>query len=213
MVDSVLLLVDAVEGPMPQTRFVTRKAFENNLCPIVMVNKIDREGVRPDWVVDQVFDLFDQLGANNEQLDFPVVYGSALTGCAGRSMEHIEDSLECLMQTVIDYVPGPDVTVDGPLRMQISALDYNSYVGVIGLGRIVSGELNSGDQVIVVDKQGAERSGRVLQVLDYQGLERIEVKRAQAGDIVSVSGIDELQISDTLCTPGPRATPAAAYGG
>ena len=202
MVDSVLLLVDAVEGPMPQTRFVTRKAFENNLCPIVMVNKIDREGVRPDWVVDQVFDLFDQLGANNEQLDFPVVYGSALTGCAGRSMEHIEDSLECLMQTVIDYVPGPDVTVDGPLRMQISALDYNSYVGVIGLGRIVSGELNSGDQVIVVDKQGAERSGRVLQVLDYQGLERIEVKRAQAGDIVSVSGIDELQISDTLCTPG-----------
>ena len=202
MVDSVLLLVDAVEGPMPQTRFVTRKAFENNLCPIVMVNKIDREGVRPDWVVDQVFDLFDQLGANNEQLDFPVVYGSALTGCAGRSMEHIEDSLECLMQTVIDYVPGPDVTVDGPLRMQISALDYNSYVGVIGLGRIVSGELNSGDQVTVVDKQGAERSGRVLQVLDYQGLERIEVKRAQAGDIVSVSGIDELQISDTLCTPG-----------
>ena len=202
MVDSVLLLVDAVEGPMPQTRFVTRKAFENNLCPIVMVNKIDREGVRPDWVVDQVFDLFDQLGANNEQLDFPVVYGSALTGCAGRSMEHIEDSLDCLMQTVIDYVPGPDVTVDGPLRMQISALDYNSYVGVIGLGRIVSGELNSGDQVTVVDKQGAERSGRVLQVLDYQGLERIEVKRAQAGDIVSVSGIDELQISDTLCTPG-----------
>ena len=202
MVDSVLLLVDAVEGPMPQTRFVTRKAFENNLCPIVMVNKIDREGVRPDWVVDQVFDLFDQLGANNEQLDFPVVYGSALTGCAGRSMEHIEDSLECLMQTVIDYVPGPDVTVDGPLQMQISALDYNSYVGVVGLGRIVSGELNSGDQVIVVDKQGAERSGRVLQVLDYQGLERIEVKRAQAGDIVSVSGIDELQISDTLCTPG-----------
>ncbi len=202
MVDSVLLLVDAVEGPMPQTRFVTRKAFENNLSPIVMVNKIDREGVRPDWVVDQVFELFDQLGANDKQLDFPVVYGSALTGCAGKSMDQIEDSLECLMQTVIEFVPGPDVTVHGPLRMQISALDYSSYVGVIGLGRIVSGELNSGDQVIVVDKEGTERNGRVLQVLDYQGLERIEVKRAQAGDIVSVSGIDGLKISDTLCTPG-----------
>ena len=202
MVDSVLLLVDAVDGPMPQTRFVTRKAFENNLCPIVMVNKIDREGARPDWVVDQVFELFDQLGANDEQLDFPVVYGSALTGCAGTSTDHIEDSLECLMQTVIDHVPGPEVTVDGPLRMQISALDYNSYVGVIGLGRIVSGELNAGDQVIVADKEGVERRGKVLQVLDYQGLERVEVAQARAGDIVSVSGIDELQISDTLCTPG-----------
>jgi len=202
MVDSVLLLVDAVDGPMPQTRFVTRKAFENNLNPIVLINKIDRPGARPDWVVDEVFELFDQLGASNEQLDFPVVYGSALNGQAGLSMDNIEDSLGCLMQTIIDKVPGPDVIVDGPLQMQISALDYNSYVGVIGLGRIKSGELNSGDQVIVVDKEGKERKGRVLQVLDYRGLERVEVKTARAGDIVCVSGIENLQISDTLCTPG-----------
>jgi GTP-binding protein len=209
MVDSVLLLVDAVDGPMPQTRFVTRKAFENNLNPIVMINKIDRDGARPDWVVDQVFELFDQLGASDEQLDFPVVYGSALNGQAGLSMDNIEDSLGCLMQTVIDKVPGPDVVVDGPLQMQISALDYNSYVGVIGLGRIKSGELNTGDQVIVVDKEGKERKGKVLQVLDYRGLERVEVKMAKAGDIVCVSGIDKLQISDTLCTPGQvEALPA-----
>ena len=202
MVDSVLLLVDAVDGPMPQTRFVTRKAFENNLNPIVMINKIDRDGARPDWVVDEVFELFDQLGASNEQLDFPIVYGSALNGQAGLSMDNIEDSLGCLMQTIIDKVPGPDVVVDGPLQMQISALDYNSYVGVIGLGRIKSGELSTGDQVIVVDKEGKERKGRVLQVLDYRGLERVEVKTAKAGDIVCVSGIENLQISDTLCTPG-----------
>ena len=209
MVDSVLLLVDAVDGPMPQTRFVTRKAFENNLNPIVLINKIDRHGARPDWVVDQVFELFDQLGASDEQLDFPVVYGSALNGQAGLSMDNIEDSLGCLMQTVIDKVPGPDVVVDGPLQMQISALDYNSYVGVIGLGRIKSGELNTGDQVIVVDKEGKERKGKVLQVLDYRGLERVEVKMAKAGDIVCVSGIDKLQISDTLCTPGQvEALPA-----
>ena len=202
MVDSVLLLVDAVDGPMPQTRFVTKKAFENNLNPIVMINKIDRDGARSDWVVDEVFELFDQLGASNEQLDFPVVYGSALNGQAGLSMDNIEDSLGCLMQTIIDKVPGPDVIVDGPLQMQISALDYNSYVGVIGLGRIKSGELNSGDQVIVVDKEGKVRKGKVLQVLDYRGLERVEVKKARAGDIVCVSGIENLQISDTLCTPG-----------
>jgi GTP-binding protein len=202
MVDSVLLLVDAVDGPMPQTRFVTRKAFENNLNPIVLINKIDRHGARPDWVVDQVFELFDQLGASDEQLDFPVVYGSALNGQAGLSMDNIEDSLGCLIQTVIDKVPGPDVVVDGPLQMQISALDYNSYVGVIGLGRIKSGELNAGDQVIVADKEGKQRKGRVLQVLDYRGLERVEVKTAKAGDIVCVSGIENLQISDTLCTPG-----------
>lgn len=202
MVDSVLLLVDAVDGPMPQTRFVTKKAFENNLNPIVMINKIDRHGARPDWVVDEVFELFDQLGANDEQLDFPVVYGSALNGQSGLSMDNIEDSLGCLMQTVIDNVPGPDVVVDGPLQMQISALDYNSYVGVIGLGRIKSGDLSPGDQVIVVDKDNKERRGRVLQVLSYRGLERVEVKTAKAGDIVCVSGIENLQISDTLCTPG-----------
>ncbi|MAI42353.1 MAG: translational GTPase TypA [Candidatus Azotimanducaceae bacterium] len=202
MVDSVLLLVDAVEGPMPQTRFVTKKAFENNLSPIVMINKIDREGARPDWVVDQVFELFDQLGANDHQLDFPVVYGSALEGCAGLSIDNIENSMECLIQTLIDNVPGPEITVGGPLQMQISALDYNSYVGVIGVGRVQSGVIKTGDPVIVVNKEGDKRSGRVLQVLDYHGLERVEVVGAEAGDIISVSGIDGLQISDTLCTPG-----------
>ncbi len=202
MVDSVLLLVDAVEGPMPQTRFVTRKAFENNLSPIVMVNKIDRDGARPDWVVDQVFELFDQLGANDYQLDFPVIYGSALEGRAGLSTDQIEDSMECLIQTLIDNVPGPEITSGGPLQMQISALDYNSYVGVIGIGRVQSGRLETGDPVIVVNKEREERPGRILQVLDYRGLERIEVSEAEAGDIISVSGISGLQISDTLCTPG-----------
>ena len=202
MVDSVLLLVDAVEGPMPQTRFVTRKAFENNLSPIVMVNKIDRDGARPDWVVDQVFELFDQLGANDHQLDFPVIYGSALEGRAGLSTDQIEDSMECLIQTLIDNVPGPEITSGGPLQMQISALDYNSYVGVIGIGRVQSGRLETGDPVIVVNKERKERPGRILQVLDYRGLERIEVSEAEAGDIISVSGISGLQISDTLCTPG-----------
>lgn len=202
MVDSVLLLVDAVEGPMPQTRFVTRKAFENNLSPIVMVNKIDRDGARPDWVVDQVFELFDQLGANDHQLDFPVIYGSALEGRAGLSTDQIEDSMECLIQTLIDNVPGPEITSGGPLQMQISALDYNSYVGVIGIGRVQSGRLETGDPVIVVNKEREERPGRILQVLDYRGLERIEVSEAEAGDIISVSGISGLQISDTLCTPG-----------
>ena len=196
MVDSVLLLVDAVEGPMPQTRFVTRKAFENNLSPIVMVNKIDRDGARPDWVVDQVFELFDQLGANDHQLDFPVIYGSALEGRAGISTDQIEDSMECLIQTLIDNVPGPEITSGGPLQMQISALDYNSYVGVIGIGRVQSGRLETGDQVIVVNKEREERPGRILQVLDYRGLERIEVSEAEAGDIVCITGIENLYISD-----------------
>ena len=202
MVDSVLLLVDAVEGPMPQTRFVTSKAFENGLNPIVMVNKIDRDGARPDWVVDEVFELFDQLGANDEQLDFPVIYGSAIQGRAGLTPDELEDDLSCLLEAIVEKVPPPDTDVNGPLQMQISALDYNSYVGVVGLGRIVSGELNSGDQVIVVDKQGAERSGRVLQVLDYQGLERIEVKRAQAGELIVVPAFE---IKPDVSVPSEQA--------
>ncbi len=202
MVDSVLLLVDAVDGPMPQTRFVTRKAFENGLHPILMVNKIDRNGARPDWVVDEVFELFDQLGATDEQLDFPVIYGSALEGRAGMSPDEIEDDMSCLFQAIIDNVPAPDVDVDGPLQMQISALDYNSYVGVIGLGRIARGTIKSGSQVVVAKGDGQEKKAKIMQVMSYKGLQRVEVNEASAGDIVCISGIDGLQISDTVCLPG-----------
>ena len=202
MVDSVLLLVDAVEGPMPQTRFVTRKAFENGLNPIVMVNKIDRTGARPDWVIDEVFELFDQLGATDEQLDFPVIYGSALEGRAGLSANDIEDNMSCLLQAIIDRVPPPDVDTSGPLQMQISTLDYSSYVGVIGLGRIARGTVNTGSPIVVVSKSGAERKARILQVMGYNGLQRVEVDSASAGDIICISGVDELQISDTICAPG-----------
>ncbi len=202
MVDSVLLLVDAVEGPMPQTRFVTRKAFENGLNPIVMVNKIDRTGARPDWVIDEVFELFDQLGATEEQLDFPVIYGSALEGRAGLSANDIEDNMSCLLQAIIDRVPPPDVDTSGPLQMQISTLDYSSYVGVIGLGRIARGTVNTGSPIVVVSKSGAERKARILQVMGYNGLQRVEVDSASAGDIICISGVDELQISDTICAPG-----------
>ena len=209
MVDSVLLIVDAVDGPMPQTRFVTSKAFANGLNPILMVNKIDRDGARPDWVVDEVFELFDQLGANDEQLDFPVVYGSAIEGKAGLSMDAIEDDMSCLMQTILDHVPEPEVEVEAPFQMQISALDYSSYVGVIGLGRVARGAVKKGDQVTVVASDGESRKGKILQVMGYQGLERIEVEEAQAGDIVCITGIEGLQISDTLCDPAhPEALPA-----
>lgn len=201
MVDSVLLLVDAVDGPMPQTRFVTKKAFENNLNPILMVNKIDREGARPHWVVDQVFEMFDQLGANEEQLDFPVVYGSAIEGRAGLSAENIEDNFDCLLQTLIDFVPVPDVDADGPFQMQISALDYNSYVGVIGLGRVKRGAVKTGDAIAIIDRNEKVRKGRILQVMGYKGLERIEIGSASAGDIISVTGLEGLKISETLCDP------------
>ena len=201
MVDSVLLIVDAVDGPMPQTRFVTSKAFANGLNPILMVNKIDREGARPDWVVDEVFELFDQLGATDEQLDFPVIYGSAIEGRAGWSMDKIEDDMSCLLQAVIDKVPPPAVELDAPFQMQISALDYNSYVGVIGVGRIQRGKVKKGTQVSIISAEGATRKGKIMQVMGYQGLERIEVDDAGAGDIVCVTGLDELKISDTLCDP------------
>ena len=201
MVDSVLLIVDAVDGPMPQTRFVTSKAFANGLNPILMVNKIDREGARPDWVVDEVFELFDQLGATDEQLDFPVIYGSAIEGRAGLSMDAIGDDMSCLMQTILDHVPPPEVDKEAPLQMQISALDYSSYVGVIGLGRIARGTVKKGQQVTLISREGKERKGKILQVMGYQGLERIEVETASAGDIVCITGIEALQISDTICDP------------
>jgi GTP-binding protein len=208
MVDSVLLIVDAVDGPMPQTRFVTSKAFANGLNPILMVNKIDREGARPDWVVDEVFELFDQLGATDEQLDFPVVYGSAIEGRAGLSMDKIEDDMSCLMQTILDHVPAPEVEPEAPLQMQISALDYSSYVGVIGLGRIARGTVKKGQQVTVVSSDGSTRKGKVLQVMGYQGLERVEVDSSEAGNIVCVTGIEGLKISDTICDPAhPEALP------
>ena len=209
MVDSVLLLVDAVDGPMPQTRFVTSKAFERGLNPIVVVNKVDRDGARPDWVVDQVFDLFDALGANESQLDFPVVYTSAVLGIAGRDPDDMATDMTPLFEAIEAYVPAPEVDAEGPLQMQISALDYSSYVGVIGVGRITRGKVSNNTQVTIVGREGATRSGRILQIMGYEGLERVEVPSAQAGDIVCITGIDGLLISDTLCHPAkPDALPA-----
>jgi len=201
MVDSVLLLVDAVDGPMPQTRFVTQKAFDQGLNPILVINKIDRPGARPDWVLDQVFDLFDRLGGNDEQLDFPVVYASALNGIAGLDENEMSDDMSPLMDLILDKVNPPEVNDEGPLQMQISALDYNSYVGVIGIGRITRGKIKPNEQVVVIDTDDNERKGKVLQVMGYNGLERIEVTEAQAGDIICVTGVDKLNISDTLCSP------------
>lgn len=208
MVDSVLLLVDAVDGPMPQTRFVTSKAFEQGLHPIVVVNKVDRPGARPDWVVDQVFDLFDRLGATEEQLDFPIIFTSAIEGIAGLDHEEMGTDMQPLFETVVKHVLPPEVNSDGPLQMQISALDYNSYVGVIGVGRITRGKLGPNTQVVVVDGDGVTRKGKVLQVMGYLGLERVDVASAEAGDIVCVTGIEGLNISDTLCDPSaPEALP------
>ena len=201
MVDSVLLLVDAVDGPMPQTRFVTQKAFDQGLNPILVINKIDRPGARPDWVLDQVFDLFDRLGGNDEQLDFPVIYASALNGIAGLDENEVFDDMSPLMDLILDKVNPPEVNDEGPLQMQISALDYNSYVGVIGIGRITRGKIKPNEQVVVVGTDNNERKGKVLQVMGYNGLERIEVAEAQAGDIICVTGVDKLNISDTLCSP------------
>ncbi len=201
MVDSVLLLVDAVDGPMPQTRFVTSKAFERGLKPIVVINKVDRPGARPDWVMDQVFDLFDRLGATDEQLDFPVIYASAINGIAGMEVEEMAEDMTPLFQMIKDKVPAPDVNIDGPFQMQVSALDYDSYVGVIGVGRITRGALSPNQQVVVKSASGEERKGRVLNVKGYMGLERVDTDRATAGDIVCINGIDGLSISDTLCDP------------
>ena len=201
MVDSVLLLVDAVDGPMPQTRFVTQKAFDQGLNPILVINKVDRPGARPDWVLDQVFDLFDRLGGNDDQLDFPVIYASALNGIAGLDEEKMSEDMSPLMDLIIEKVNPPEVNNDGPLQMQISALDYSSYVGVIGIGRIKRGKIKPNEQVAVIDSNNSERRGKVLQVMGYNGLERVEVPEAQAGDIICITGIDKLNISDTICSP------------
>ncbi|MBX9587254.1 MAG: translational GTPase TypA [Gammaproteobacteria bacterium] len=201
MVDSVLLLVDAVDGPMPQTRFVTQKAFQHGLKPIVVVNKVDRPGARPDWVVDQVFDLFVNLGATDEQLDFPVVYASALRGYAGLDIENLATDMTPLFQTIVDSVSPPKVNLDGPFQMQISQLDYSSYVGAIGIGRISRGKVRPNMNISVIDRDGKIRSGKILQVLGYLGLERKPEDEASAGDIVAITGIDNLRISDTLCDP------------
>ena len=201
MVDSVLLLVDAVDGPMPQTRFVTQKAFAMGFKPIVVINKIDRDGARPDWVLDQTFDLFDNLGATDEQLDFPVVYCSALNGFAGMESNTSEGDMTPLFQAIVDNVAAPDVDQEGPFQMQVSTLDYNSYVGVIGIGRIRRGSISTNTAIKIIDKEGQVRNGRIMQIMGFHGLERIEVPEAFAGDIVAVTGIDPLNISDTFCHP------------
>ena len=208
MVDSVLLLVDAVEGPMPQTRFVTQKAFAQGLNPIVVINKIDRDGARPDWVLNETFDLFDKLDASDEQLDFPVVYASALYGFAGLDPKSMGEDMTTLLETIVEHVPPPQVDRDGPFQMQVSSLDYSSYVGAIGIGRIERGSVRTNTPVTVVSRTGAMRNARVLQVLRSEGLERIETESASAGDIVAVTGVEAPNISDTLCDPAcPEALP------
>jgi len=199
MVDSVLLLVDAVDGPMPQTRFVTQKAFQQGLNPIVVVNKVDRPGARPDWVVDQVFDLFDRLGATEQQLDFPIVYASALQGYATLDLKQPSSDLNPLFETIVKQVPPPKAELEGPFQMQISSLDYSNYLGVIGIGRVMRGTLNANSQVSVVNREGVVRGGKVLQIFGYLGLNRHEIPQASAGDIVAIAGIPDLYISDTVC--------------
>ena len=208
MVDSVLLLVDAVDGPMPQTRFVTQKAFAQGLNPIVVINKIDRPGARPDWVMDQVFDLFDRLGATDEQLDFPVIYASALNGIAGLDADAMAEDMNPLFEAIVEKVSPPEVDLDGPFQMQISSLDYSSFLGVIGIGRIKRGKIKAGSPVKVVDRNGKVRNGKILKIMGHLGLDRVEVSEATAGDIVCITGIDELFISDTVCAPDkPEALP------
>ncbi|WHZ20610.1 MAG: GTP-binding protein TypA/BipA [Rhodanobacteraceae bacterium] len=209
MVDSVLILVDAMDGPMPQTRFVTQKAFQMGFKPIVVVNKVDRPGARPDWVVNQTFDLFDRLGASEEQLDFPIVYASALHGYAGLEPDVRSGDMTPLFEAITRHVQPPQVDLDGPFQMRVSSLDYSSYVGVIGVGRIQRGSVRSNMPVAIIDRDGKRRNGKVLQVLGFMGLERREVAEAQAGDIIALSGIEDLSISDTICDPSAvEALPA-----
>ena len=202
MVDSVLLLVDAMDGPMPQTRFVTQKAFANGLKPIVVINKIDRPGARPDWVIDQVFDLFDNLGATDEQLDFPIIYASALNGIAGTDYNDMADDMTPLYEAIVKYVEPPQVDLDGPFQMQISQLDYNNYLGVIGIGRIKRGKVKPNQQVTIIDAEGKTRNAKIGKVLSHLGLDRIESEIAEAGDIIALTGLGELNISDTICDTG-----------
>ncbi len=211
MVDSVLLLVDAVEGPMPQTRFVTQKAFARGLVPVVVINKIDREGARPDWVLDQTFDLFDRLGATDEQLDFPVVYASALEGYSSNNSTQRDGDMTPLFEAIVSNVPPPAVDAEGPLQLQVSSLDYDSYVGVLGIGRIQRGRIDVNAPVSIVAADGSIRNGRVLELFGFHGLERRKIKSASAGDIIVFSGIDNLAISDTLCPRDhPEGLPALA---
>jgi len=201
MVDSVLLLVDAVDGPMPQTRFVTKKAFALGLNPIVVINKIDRPGARPDWVLDQTFDLFDNLGGTDEQLDFPVVYASALNGYASLEDDVRDGDMTPLFETVVDKVNPPPVDINAPFQLQVISLDYNSYVGVIGIGRIQKGTVKRNMPLTLINSDGTTRSGRMLKIYGFHGLDRVEVESAQAGDIIAFCGIEKLQISETLCDP------------
>ncbi|SUC29369.1 Tyrosine phosphorylated protein A [Providencia rettgeri] len=211
MVDCVLLVVDAMDGPMPQTRFVTQKAFDHGLRPIVVINKVDRPGARPDWVVDQVFDLFVNLGATDEQLDFPIVYASALNGIAGLDHENMAEDMTPLYEAIVEHVAPPAVDIDGPFQMQVSQLDYNSYLGVIGIGRIKRGVVKPNQQVTVIDSEGKTRNGKIGKVLTHLGLERIDSQQAEAGDIVALTGLGELNISDTICQVGSvEALPALA---
>ncbi len=208
MVDSVLLLVDAVDGPMPQTRFVTSKALKLGLRPIVVINKVDRDGARPDWALDQTFDLFDKLGATSEQLDFPIIYTSAIQGWAAKEPKKHEQNMNVLFQCVVDHVPHPKVDLDGLFRLQVSALDYSSYVGVLGVGRIQRGQVKVNDNVSVINKDGKISNGKILQILGFLGLQRFEKQEASAGEIVMFSGIDGIKISDTVCHPqGVEALP------
>jgi GTP-binding protein len=208
MVDSVLLLVDAVDGPMPQTRFVTQKAFAHGLHPIVVINKIDRDEARPAWVLDQTFDLFDKLGASEAQLDFQVVYASALKGFAGYEPGKMATDMTPLFETIVKHCPPPDIDESGPLQLQVSQLDYSSYVGAIGIGRIKRGTIRRNSPVVVVDREGKVRNERIMQVLGFLGLERVEVDEAAAGDIVAFAGIERPEISDTICDPSrPEALP------
>ncbi|SIT11976.1 translational GTPase TypA [Neptunomonas antarctica] len=201
MVDCVCLLVDAVDGPMPQTRFVTQKAFSQGLNPIVVINKVDRPGANPDRAVDLVFDLFDSLGATDEQLDFPIIYASAINGIAGLEHDNLAEDMTPLFEAIVKHVKPPQVDVDGPFQMQISALDYNSYVGVIGVGRITRGNAKMNQQVKIIGADGKIRSGKIQKIMGYLGLERVDVTTARAGDIVCVTGLEVLSISDTLCDP------------
>lgn len=201
MVDSVLLLVDAVEGPMPQTRFVTQKAFKHGLKPIVVINKIDRDGARPDWVIDQTFDLFDRLGASDEQLDFPIIYASALNGYAGLEPDVREGDMTPLFQAIVDNCPVPDVDPDGPFQMQVSTLAYNSYVGAIAIGRITRGTVRRNMPIMVEKLDGDTHRAKVGKLYGFLGLERVEVEEASAGDIVALAGIEAPNVSDTLCDP------------
>ncbi|MBF0264088.1 MAG: translational GTPase TypA [Gammaproteobacteria bacterium] len=209
MVDSVLLLVDAQEGPMPQTRFVTQKAFDLGLNPIVVVNKIDRDGSRPDWVIDETFDLFDRLEATDEQLDFPFIFASAINGYASEDSSVREGNMQPLFEAIVEKVSPPNVDVDGPFQLQVTSLDYNSYTGIIGVGRIKRGSVKANSPISVIDVEGKVRKARILKIFSFKGLEKIEVEEAQAGDIIAFTGLDPLNISDTLCDPNTvEALPA-----